>query len=153
MTIQEVKTKIESNTGLVGAYVTSSIDITKGEYTRLNLEYMINLNPSDSVINSFIAHGISGNYTMDKNYGYTIDMLKSQDMESDSKDYLDSVVGSTITTWDLLLIGDDNPEMCYSKVWQDISGTVTPKAWLLTRSGSAITHTETTFDQFPADEF
>ena len=58
MTIQEVKTKIESNTGLVGAYVTSSIDVTKGEYTRLNLEYMINLNPEDSTLHNFVALGI-----------------------------------------------------------------------------------------------
>ncbi len=153
MTIQEVKNKIESNTGLVGAYITSSIDITKGDYTRLNLEYMVNLNPEDSTVHSFLAHGISGDYSMDKNYDYTIDMLKGQDMEWDSKDYLDSLVGSTITTWDLLLVGDNNPEMCYSKVWQDVNGTLTPKAWLLTRSGTDITHTETTFDQFPADEF
>ena len=95
MTIQEVKTKIESNTGLVGAYVTSSIDVTKGEYTRLNLDYMINLNPEDSILHSFIAHGISGSYSMDKNYDYTIDMLKMQDMEWDSKDYLNSLTGST----------------------------------------------------------
>ena len=153
MTIQEVKNTIESNTGLVGNFITSSIDITKGDYTRLNLEYIITLNPSDSSTYSFIAHGISGDYSMDKSYDYTIDMLKAQDMESDSKDYLDSLVGSTITTWDLLLTGGDNPEMCYSKVWQDVGGTITPKAWLLTRSGSDITHTETTFDQFPADEF
>ncbi|MCP4323470.1 MAG: hypothetical protein GY787_16795 [Alteromonadales bacterium] len=153
MTIQEVKNKIESNTGLVGAYITSSIDITKGDYTRLNLEYMVNLNPEDSTVHSFLAHGISGDYSMDKNYDYTIDMLKGQDMEWDSKDYLDSLVGSTITTWDLLLVGDNNPEMCYSKVWQDVNGTIIPKAWLLTRSGTDITHTETTFDQFPADEF
>lgn len=153
MTIQEVKNTIESNTGLVGNFITSSIDITKGDYTRLNLEYIITLNPGDSSTYSFIAHGISGDYSMDKSYDYTIDMLKAQDMESDSKDYLDSLVGSTITTWDLLLTGGDNPEMCYSKVWQDVGGTITPKAWLLTRSGSDITHTETTFDQFPADEF
>ncbi len=43
MTIQEVKNTIESNTGLVGDFITSSIDMVKGEYTRLNLEYMINL--------------------------------------------------------------------------------------------------------------
>ena len=153
MTIQEVKNTIESNTGLVGAYITSSIDITKGEYTRLNLEYMINLNPEDSTVNSFLAHGISGSYSMDKNYDYTLNIFKSQRMKNESKDYLNSLVGSTITTWDILLTGDSNPEMCYSKVWQDIDNTVTPKAWLLTKSESAITHTETTFDQFPIDEY
>ena len=100
MTIQEVKTKIESNTGLVGAFVTSSIDITKGEYTRLNLEYMVNLNPEDSTLCSFLAHGISGSYTMDKNYDYTIDDLKRTDMEWDSKDYLNSLTGSIISTFD-----------------------------------------------------
>ena len=153
MTIQEVKTKIESNTGLIGNFISSSIDITNGNYTRLNLEYLVTVNPQETGIVSFLANGISGDYTIDKSYDSLIDGLKRIDMESDSRDYLDSVVGSTITTWDLLLTGDNNPEMCYSKVWQDISGTVTPKAWLLTRSGSAITHTETTFDQFPADEF
>lgn len=153
MTIQEVKTEIESNTGLIGSFISSSIDITKGDYTRLNLEYLVTVNPQETGVVSFLANGINGDYTMDKNYDSLIDSLKRVDMESDSKDYLNSLVGSTITTWDLLLTGDDNPEMCYSKVWQDISGTITPKAWLLTRSGSDITHTETTFDQFPADEF
>ncbi len=153
MTIQEVKTKIESNTGLIGSFISSSIDITQGDYTRLNLEYLVTVNPQETGTVSFLANGINGDYTMDKSYDSLIDSLKRIDMESDSRDYLDSLVGSTITTWDLLLTGDDNPEMCYSKVWQDISGTITPKAWLLTRSGSAITHTETTFDQFPADEF
>jgi hypothetical protein len=153
MTIQEVKTEIESNTGLIGSFISSSIDITKGDYTRLNLEYLVTVNPQETGTTSFLANGISGDYTMDKSYDSLIDGLKSVDMESDSRDYLDYLVGSTITTWDLLLTGDSNPEMCYSKVWQDINGTVTPKAWLLTRSGSAITHTETTFDQFPADEF
>lgn len=153
MTIQEVKTEIESNTGLIGSFISSSIDITNGNYTRLNLEYLVTVNPQETGTVSFLANGISGDYTMDKSYDSLIDGLKRVDMESDSRDYLDSVVGSTITTWDLLLTGDDNPEMCYSKVWQDINGTITPKAWLLTRSGSAITHTETTFDQFPSDEF
>ena len=153
MTIQEVKTEIESNTGLIGSFISSSIDITNGNYTRLNLEYLVTVNPQETGTVSFLANGISGDYTIDKSYDSLIDGLKRVDMESDSRDYLDSVVGSTITTWDLLLTGDDNPEICYSKVWQDINGTVTPKAWLLTRSGSAVTHTETTFDQFPADEF
>jgi len=153
MTIQEIKTEIESNTGLIGNFISSSIDITKEDYTRLNLEYLVTVNPQETGVVSFLANGINGDYTMDKSYDSLIDSLKRVDMESDSKDYLNSLVGSTITTWDLLLTGDDNPEMCYSKVWQDINGTVTPKAWLLTRSGSAITHTETTFDQFPADEF
>ena len=153
MTIQEVKTEIESNTGLIGSFISSSIDITNGNYTRLNLEYLVTVNPQETGTVSFLANGISGDYTIDKSYDSLIDGLKRVDMESDSRDYLDSVVGSTITTWDLLLTGDDNPEICYSKVWQDINGTVTPKAWLLTRSGSAIAHTETTFDQFPADEF
>jgi hypothetical protein len=151
MTIQEVKTKIESNTGLVGAYVTSSIDITKGEYTRLNLEYMINLNPSDSVVNSFIAHGISGSYSMDKNYDYTIEMLKSQDLESDSRDYLNSLTGSLISTWSEY-ISSDNPSTGYAKVYITSASIDVPTPWLLQRSGSAITHSLTTFDQFPIDE-
>jgi hypothetical protein len=153
MTIQEVKTKIESNTGLVGAYVTSSIDITKGEYTRLNLEYIINLNPEDSTVHNFLAHGISGSYSMDKNYDNTIDMLKGQDMEWDSKDYLNSLTGSTISTWDDLITGGDNPEMCYTKVYITSASIEVPHAWLLTRSGSGITHSTTTWDQFPMDEF
>lgn len=152
MTIQEVKDTIESNTGLVGDYITSSIDITKGEYTRLNLEYMINLNPSDSTVFSFIAHGISGSYSMDKSYDNTINTLKAQDMEWDSKDYLDSLTGSTISTWDTLVIGLNNPEMCYTKVYIPSSSIEIPHAWLLTRSGSAIVHSETTFDQFPIIE-
>ena len=153
MTIQEVKTKIESNTGLVGAYVTSSIDIVKGEYTRLNLEYMINLNPSDSVVNSFIAHGISGSYSMDKNYDYTIEMLKAQDMESDSKDYLNSLTGSTISTWDEYIAGSDNPDLGYAKVYITSASIDVPHAWLLTRTGSNVTHSSTTWDQFPVDEY
>jgi len=153
MTIQEVKTKIESNTGLVGAFVTSSIDITKGEYTRLNLEYMVNLNPEDSTLCSFLAHGISGSYTMDKNYDYTIDDLKRTDMEWDSKDYLNSLTGSIISTWDQLITGDDNPEMCYTRVYITSASIDYPHAWLLTRTGSAITHSATTWDQFPIDEF
>ena len=152
MTVQEVKNTIESNTGLVGACITSSIDITQGEYTRLNLEYMINLNPEDSTVHTFIAHGISGSYSMDKNYDYTIDMLKSQDMEWDSKDYLNSLTGSTITTWDYLMIGDDNPNMCYAKVYITSASMEVPHAWLLTRSGSNIVHSSTTWDQFPIDE-
>lgn len=151
MTIQEIKNKIESNEGLVESFITSSIDITKGEYTRLKLEYIINIEPEYDVQHTFIAHGISGSYTMDKNYDYTLNIFKSQKMENESKDYLNSLVGSTITTWDILLAGSNNPEMCYTKVWQDINNTVTPKAWLLTRSGNTITHTETTFDQFPTD--
>lgn len=153
MTIQEVKTKIESNTGLVGAYVTSSIDITKGEYTRLNLEYMINLNPSDSVVNSFIAHGISGSYSMDKNYDYTVEMLKAQDMESDSKDYLNSLTGSTISTWDEYIPGSDNPNLGYAKVYITSASIEVPHAWLLTKTGSNVTHSSTTWDQFPMDEY
>jgi hypothetical protein len=152
MTVQEVKNTIESNTGLVGAYVTSSVDMVKGEYTRLNLEYMINLNPEDSTVHAFIAHGISGSYSMDKNYDYTIDMLKSQDMESDSKDYLDSLVGSTISTWDQLIMGDDNPNMCYTKVYITSASVEVPTPWLLTRLGSGVTHSSTTWDQFPIDE-
>lgn len=152
MTIQEVKNKIESNTGLIGNLISENIDITKGNYTRLNLEYIITLNPGDSTTFSFLAHGIDGNYTMDKSYDYTIDMLKKQDMESDSKDYLDSLVGSTITTWDLLLTGDDNPEMCYTKVYVNEGGRIMPKAWVLTREGENIVYSETTFDQFPIDE-
>ena len=151
MTIQEVKTKIESNTGLVGDYVTSSIDITKGEYTRLNLEYMINLNPSDSVVNSFLAHGISGSYSMDKNYDYTIDMLKSQDLESDSRDYLNSLTGSLISTWSEY-ISSDNPSMGYAKVYITSASIDVATPWLLQRSGSSVTHSLTTFDQFPIDE-
>ena len=152
MTIQEVKDTIESNTGLIGDFISETIDITKGDYTRLQLEYMIRLNPSDSTTYSFIAHGINGDYSLDKNYDYTIDMLKKQDMESDSKDYLDSLVGSTIKTWDLLLTGDDNPEMCYTKVYQTEGGIDVPKAWLLTRDCENITHSETTWEQFPIDE-
>ena len=152
MTIQEVKSTIESNTGLVGNYITSSIDIIEGEYTRLNLEYMVNLNPSDSVVNSFLAHGISGSYSMDKNYDYTIEMLKSQDMESDSKDYLTSLTGGIISTWDDYIAGSDNPDMGYSKVYVTSASIDIPQAWLLTRSGSAITHSITTFDEFPLDE-
>ena len=151
MTIQEVKNQIESNTGLVGDFVSENIDITKGEYTRLNLEYMINLNPTDPVINSFLAHGISGSYTMDKNYDYTINMLKSQDMESDSRDYLTSLTGSTISTW-AEYIPSDNPSTGYSKVYITSASIDIPQAWLLTRSGSAITHSITTFDQFPLTE-
>lgn len=153
MTIQEVKTKIESNTGLVGAYVTSSVDMVKGEYTRLNLEYMINLNPSDSVVNSFIAHGISGSYSMDKNYDYTIEMLKAQDMKSDSKDYLNSLTGSTISTWDEYIPGSDNPDLGYAKVYITSASIDVPHAWLLTRTGSNVTHSSTTWDQFPMDEY
>lgn len=153
MTIEEIKAEIQSNTGLIGDLVDERIDVTKGEYTRLNLEYMVNLNPQDSTVHSFLAHGISGSYSMDKSYDYTIDMLKRQDMEWDSKDYLDSLIGSTITTWDLLITGDNNPNMCYTKVYQDVGGIATPKAWLLTREGEGITHSETTFDQFPVDEF
>ena len=153
MTIQEVKTKIESNTGLVGAYVTSSVDMVKGEYTRLNLEYMINLNPSDSVVNSFIAHGISGSYSMDKNYDYTIEMLKAQDMKSDSKDYLNSLTGSTISTWDEYIPGSDNPDLGYAKVYITSASIDVPHAWLLTRTGSNVIHSSTTWDQFPMDEY
>ena len=152
MTVQEVKNTIESNTGLVGAYITSSVDITQGEYTRLNLEYMVNLNPEDSTVHTFIAHGISGSYSMDKNYDYTIDMLKSQDMEWDSKDYLNSLVGGTISTWDQLAIGNNNPNMCYAKVYITSASIEVPHAWLLTRSGSNIVHSSTTWDQFPIDE-
>jgi hypothetical protein len=152
MTIQEVKNTIESNTGLVGDFVTSSIDMVKGEYTRLNLEYMINLNPSDSVVNSFLAHGISGSYSMDKNYDYVIKDLQAQDMESDSKDYLDSLVGSTISSWDQLAMGDDNPGLCYTKVYITSASVEVPTPWLLTRSGSGVTHSSTTWDQFPINE-
>jgi hypothetical protein len=152
MTIQELKNIIESNTGLIGDFISENIDITKGDYTRLQLEYIITLNPNEVTTYNFIAHGISGDYSLDKNYDNTINMLKKQDMESDSKNYLDLLVGSTITTWDLLLTGDDNPEMCYTKVYQDVEGVVTPKAWLLTRQDNLIIHNETTWDQFPIDE-
>lgn len=135
------------------SYVTSSIDITKGEYTRLNLEYMINLNPSDSVVNSFIAHGISGSYSMDKNYDYTVEMLKAQDMESDSKDYLNSLTGSTISTWDEYIPGSDNPNLGYAKVYITSASIEVPHAWLLTKTGSNVTHSSTTWDQFPMDEY
>ena len=151
MTIQEVKNTIESNTGLVGNFITSSIDITKGDYTRLNLEYIITLNPSDSSTYSFIAHGISGDYSMDKSYDYTIDMLKAQDMESDSREYLTSLTGSTISTW-AEYIPSDNPSTGYSKVYITSASIDVPQAWLLTRSGSAITHSITTFDEFPIVE-
>ena len=152
MTIQEIKNTIESNTGLVGAFVSETIDVTKGDYTRLNLEYKINLNPEDSTIQSFLAHGINGDYSMDKSYDYTIAMLKKQDMEWDCRDYLNNLVNRDITTWDLLLTGDDNPEMCYTKVYQNVDGVVIPKAWLLIRQDNLIIHTETTWDQFPIDE-
>jgi hypothetical protein len=152
MTIQEVKDLIESNTGLVGALVSEKIDVGQNGYTLLNLEYMINLNPEDSTVQSFLAHGINDDYSMDKSYDYIIAMLKKQDMESDSKDYLNSLVGSTIKTWDLILTGDDNPEMCYTKVYQTEGGIDVPKAWLLTRDGENITHSETTWEQFPIDE-
>ena len=151
MTIQEVKNTIESNTGLVGNFITSSIDITKGDYTRLNLEYIITLNPGDSSTYSFIAHGISGDYSMDKSYDYTIDMLKAQDMESDSREYLTSLTGSTISTW-TEYIPSDNPSTGYSKVYITSASIDVPQAWLLTRSGSAITHSITTFDEFPIVE-
>jgi hypothetical protein len=151
MTIQEVKNTIESNTGLVGNFITSSIDITKGDYTRLNLEYIITLNPGDSSTYSFIAHGISGDYSMDKSYDYTIDMLKAQDMESDSREYLTSLTGSTISTW-AEYIPSDNPSTGYSKVYITSASIDVPQAWLLTRSGSAITHSITTFDEFPIVE-
>ena len=151
MTIQEVKNTIESNTGLVGNFITSSIDITKGDYTRLNLEYIITLNPGDSSTYSFIAHGISGDYSMDKSYDYTIGMLKAQDMESDSREYLTSLTGSTISTW-AEYIPSDNPSTGYSKVYITSASIDVPQAWLLTRSGSAITHSITTFDEFPIVE-
>ena len=152
MTIQEIKGLIESNVGLVGALVSEQIDIDQDGYTRLNLEYMINLNPEDSTVQSFLAHGINGDYKMDKSYDYIISMLKKQDMEWDCKDYLDTLVGRDIITWDLLLTGDDNPEMCYTKVYQNEGGQAIPKAWLLTRQDNNIVHIESTFDQFPIDE-
>lgn len=152
MTIQEVKNTIESNTGLIGNFISSSIDITNGDYTRLQLEYIINLNPQDSSTYNFIAHGINGNYSLDKNYDHTIDMFKAEDMNWDSKDYLNSLTGSTISTWDQLIIGDDNPEMCYTKVYITSASIDVPHAWLLTRSGSDIIHSSTTWDQFPINE-
>jgi len=73
-------------------------------------------------------------------------------MESDSKDYLDSLVGSTISTWDQLIMGDDNPNMCYTKVYITSASVEVPTPWLLTRLGSGVTHSSTTWDQFPIDE-
>jgi hypothetical protein len=152
MTLQEVKTEIESNTGLVGAFITSSNHSMGGEYVRTTLDYQITLNPQDSVIHKFIAHSISGSYSMDKNYDNTINYLKSLDMEWDSRDYLNSLTGSTISTWDDFSIGGDNPNVGYAKVYITSASIEGPHAWLLTRTGSAITHSSTTWDQFPIDE-
>ena len=152
MTLQEVKNTIESNTGLIGAFITSS-DFVTGEYTRTKLEYLVTLNPQDSANHAFIAHSVSGSYTMDKNYDNTIDFLKSIDMEWDSKDYLNSLTGSTISTWDEYTGGGDNPNVGYAKVYITSASIEVPHAWLLTRTGSNVTHSSTTWDQFPMDEY
>lgn len=151
MTLQEVKNTIESNTGLVGTFITSS-DLVIGEYTRTKLEYLITLNPQDSASHTFLAHSVSGSYTMDKNYDNTIDFLKSIDMEWDSKDYLNSLTGSIISTWDEFTNGGDNPNVGYARVYITSASIDVATPWLLQRSGSSVTHSLTTFDQFPIDE-
>lgn len=154
MTIQEVKNKVESNINLVGELIREEIDLTRGEYTRLVLEYLVPMNPSETTVATFIAHGISGSYSMDKNYDFTVNMFKNIDFRSDTEDYLNGLIGSgLIISWSELVSDVDNPELLYSKVYQDESGTAVPKPWILVREGAeGVAHSLTTWDQFPIPE-
>lgn len=154
MTIQEVKTKVESNINLVGELIREEIDLTRGEYTRLILEYLIPMNPSETTVATFIAHGISGSYSMDKSYDYIINMYKGIDFKSDTGDYLNNLTASgSIVSWSELVEDVDNPELLYSKVYINSGSLSIPTPWVLTRSGSeGVSHSLTTFDQFPIPE-
>ena len=154
MTVQEVKNKVESNINLVGELIREEIDLTRGEYTRLILEYLVPMNPSETTVATFIAHGISGSYSMDKNYDFTVNMFKGIDFKSDSSDYLDGLISSgTIVSWTEFAEDVDNPEILYSKVYVDEGGIAQPKPWLLVREGAeGVAHSLTTWDQFPIPE-
>ena len=153
MTIQEVKSKIEENAPLIGNFITGSIDMSEGTYTRYWCEYTINLSPEYLTTFRFIAHGDDGVYTLDKNYEYNIDELRRSDMETDSRDYLEAkVVSKDIYTWDDITLGNENPDISYAKVYTGTSGSVVPHAWVLVREEDGLTHAETSFDQFPISE-
>lgn len=154
MTIQEVKNKIESNVNLVGECISAEVDLTKGAYTRLVLEYLVPMNPSETTIATFIAHGISGSYSMDKSYDFTVNMFKGIDFKSDTEDYLNKLTASgSIVSWSELVEDVDNPELLYSKVYINSGSLSVPTPWILVRSGAeGVSHSLTTFDQFPIPE-
>ena len=91
MKIQEVKNQIESNVNLIGELINEEIDLTIGNYTRLILEYIVPINPNENTVASFLAHGINGDYTLDKSYDGLINMFKNRDFVSDTEDYLNSL--------------------------------------------------------------
>lgn len=154
MTIQEVKDKIESNINLVGECISAEVDLTKDNYTRLVLEYMVPLNPTETTVATFIAHGIDGDYTMDKSYDFVINSFKAVDFRSDTEDYLNGLIASgDIISWSELSEDADNPELLYSKVYVAEGELAVPKPWLLIREGAeGVSHSLTTFDQFPIPE-
>jgi len=154
MTIQEVKNQIESNVNLIGELINEEIDLTIGNYTRLILEYIVPLNPNENTVASFLAHGIDGDYTLDKSYDSYINMFKNRDFISDTEDYLNSLRSSnSIISWTELLTDAMNPEIVYSKVYVEEGELAVPKPWILVRSGSeGVSHSLTTWDQFPIPE-
>ena len=150
MTLEQIRYTIEENAPLVGSFITGSVDIQQGNYTRYQCEYLINLSPEYVTTFTFIAHGIDGDYTLDKNYESSIDTLRRTDMETDTRDYLEErVVANDIYTWDDIMIGNENPNMSYAKVYVGESGSLSAQAWVLTREGDSLVHGETTFDNFP----
>lgn len=153
MTLEQIRSTIEENAPLVGHFITGSIDIQQESYSRYWCEYVINLSPEYTTTFRFIAHGLDGDYTLDKNFEGNIDALRRTDMETDTRDYLESkVLSNEIYTWDDIMVGNENPDMSYAKVYTGASGSAIPHAWVLTREGGGLSHLETTFEEFPLIE-
>lgn len=152
MNIEQVKANIQSNVGLVETLIDEQVDIDQGEYTRLKVKYAINLGNGVSTEETFIAHGTNGVYTLDKSYDNVIKMLNAKSFRENCKIYLDSLVGTELTTWDTM-VSDDNPNLLYAKVYARRGRVDVPLAWLLTKNeDNTITQTETTFEQFPFED-
>ena len=150
MTLEQIKSTIEESASLIGHFITGSVDIQQGSYSRYYCEYVINLSPDYTTTLTFIAHGVDGDYTLDKNFEGNLYSIRQADMETDTRDYLEGkVLSEEIYAWDDLIVGNENPNMSYAKVYIGTSGSVTPQAWVLARDGENLSHLETTFDEFP----